>query len=291
MHPAPSVILFSSLSGLGFGLLAFLGMGLPTPTGWGAFAFFTLAYLLSVGGLISSTFHLGHPERAMKAFRQWRSSWLSREGICAVAALMVMAIYGIGLVFLDQRWVSIGVIGAVLSLGTVFTTAMIYTQIKPVPRWANPTTPAMFLSLCIAGGALLAGQITLAIPLLLIAGAAQIAHWMIGDQAFQTSGTNLATATGLGERGSVRAFEPPHTGTNYLLTEFVYIVARKHTLKLRVIAIILMVALPILIFVALPFNHILALMAVLSHVLGVLAARWLFFAEAEHVVGLYYGKR
>jgi DMSO reductase anchor subunit len=100
MHPAPSVILFSTLSGLGFGLLAFLGLGIPAPTGWVAFVFFAIAYLLAVGGLIASTFHLGHPERALKAFSQWRSSWLSREGICAVSALIIMAIYGAGLVFL-----------------------------------------------------------------------------------------------------------------------------------------------------------------------------------------------
>jgi sulfite dehydrogenase (quinone) subunit SoeC len=41
----------------------------------------------------------------------------------------------------------------------------------------------------------------------------------------------------------------------------------------------------------LPFHHLLAGLAVLSHLAGVLATRWLFFAEAEHVVGLYYGKR
>ncbi|MFB1023915.1 MAG: dibenzothiophene desulfurase, partial [Octadecabacter sp.] len=50
MHPAPSVILFSTLSGLGFGLLAFLGLGMPAPTGWVAFVFFAIAYLLAVGG-------------------------------------------------------------------------------------------------------------------------------------------------------------------------------------------------------------------------------------------------
>ena len=33
MHPAPSVIAFTTLSGLGFGLLFWLGMGLPGPTG------------------------------------------------------------------------------------------------------------------------------------------------------------------------------------------------------------------------------------------------------------------
>ncbi|AGI73558.1 anaerobic dimethylsulfoxide reductase chain C-like protein [Octadecabacter arcticus 238] len=290
MHPAPSVILFSTLSGLGFGLLAFLGLGMPAPTGWVAFVFFAIAYLLAVGGLIASTFHLGHPERALKAFSQWRSSWLSREGICAVSALIIMAIYGAGLVFFGTRWDVLGVIGAALSIGTVFTTAMIYTQMKTVPRWHNFTTPAMFLTICIAGGALLAGQIPLAMPLLVLAGAAQIAHWVLGDTALARSGTTIATATGLGARGEVRAFEPPHTGTNYLLKEFVYVIGRKHALKLRIIAIVLMVALP-LVLLLLSHSHILAGLAVISHLIGVSAARWLFFAEAEHVVGLYYGKR
>ena len=291
MHPAPSVILFSTLSGLGFGLLAFLGFGMPSPTGLMAFIWFAIAYLLAVGGLIASTFHLGHPERAVKAFKQWRSSWLSREGIASVAALLVMALYGAGLVFFETRLAPLGIIGAALSLFTVFTTSMIYTQIKTVPRWHNPTTPAMFLSICLAGGALLAGQVTLAAPLMALAGVAQLAHWAIGDQALAASGTTLATATGLGARGDVRAFEPPHTGTNYLLKEFVYVVARKHALKLRVIAMLLMVVLPLLVLMVLPFNHMLAGLAVISHLIGVFAARWLFFAEAEHVVGLYYGKR
>ena len=90
MHPAPSVILFTTLSGIGFGLLAFLGLGLPLVTGWLAFAFFAVAYLLAVGGLLASTFHLGHPERALKAFSQWQTSWLSREAWAAVGALVVM---------------------------------------------------------------------------------------------------------------------------------------------------------------------------------------------------------
>ncbi len=298
MHPAPSVILFSTLSGLGFGLLAFLGLGMPAPTGFSAFVWFTLAYLLAVGGLIASTFHLGHPERAMKAFKQWRSSWLSREGICAVVALIVMAIYGAGLVFADTRFTLLGYLGAVLSVGTVFTTAMIYTQIRTVPRWHNLTTPFMFLSLCIAGGALLSGRVSLAIPLLVIAAVAQIAHWVVGDKAFAKSGTTIATATGLGARGDVRAFEPPHTGTNYLLKEFVYVIGRKHATKLRIIALVLMAVVPL---VALTLTqtdavsgvvvHLFAAIAVISHLVGVFAARWLFFAQAEHVVGLYYGKR
>jgi sulfite dehydrogenase (quinone) subunit SoeC len=290
MHPAPSVILFSSLSGLGFGLLFWLGIGMPAATGWVAFVFFAIAYALAVGGLISSTFHLGHPERALKAFTQWRSSWLSREAWCAVLALIVMALYGAGLVFFGQRWTLLGWLGAGLSLATVFTTSMIYAQMKTVPRWHSPLTPFYYLSLSVAGGGLLAGEVTWAIGLLLLAGLIQLATWWRGDRAFAAAGTDIASATRLGDIGKVRAFEPPHTGTNYLLKEFVYVIGRKHSQKLRIIALLLMSVLPMALL-SLPFHHLLALAAVIAHVAGVLASRWLFFAEAEHVVGLYYGKR
>ena len=290
MHPAPSVIVFTTCSGLGFGLLIWLGLGFPAVTGWVAFVFFAIAYLLAVGGLMASTFHLGRPERAMKAFTQWKTSWLSREGWCAVAGLILMAVYGAGLVFLKTAWPIIGLLGALASLATVFTTSMIYTQLKTIPRWHTPLTPAMFLSLSLAGGALLAGQAAIAPWLLILAGAVQIACWIQGDKALAASGTTLATATGLGADGQVRAFEPPHTGSNYLLREFVHVVGRKHSRKLRAISLILMIILPLVLLLT-PFHHLTAAIAVLSHLVGVAISRWLFFAEAEHVVGLYYGAR
>ena len=175
MHPAPSVILFTTLSGAGFGLLVFLGLGFPEVAGFVAFVFFAIAFALACGGLMASTFHLGRPERAWKAFRQWRTSWLSREGICAVAALLVMGLYAIGMIFLGTRWALLGVAGSVLSLLTVLTTAMIYTQLKSVPRWNSPMTPLMFLSSMLSGGALLAGQVSVAVPFLAVAGLAPTA--------------------------------------------------------------------------------------------------------------------
>lgn len=290
MHPAPSVILFTTFSGLGFGLLVWLGLGLPAVTGWTAFYLFSIAYMMAVGGLLASTFHLGHPERALKAFTQWRSSWLSREGWCAVLALLVMALYGAGLVFFGNRLILLGLLGSTLSLGTIFTTAMIYTQLKSIPRWNQPTTPALFLAFSLSGGAVLAGQIRFAIPLLIGAGLLQAYIWATGDSRFAAAGTTLASATGLGKIGTVRAFEAPHTGTNYLLNEMAYVVGRKHALRLQIISLTVGFGLPVILLL-LPFGHVTALLAVVSHITGVLAARWLFFAQAEHVVGLYYGKR
>ncbi|CTQ55566.1 DMSO reductase anchor subunit (DmsC) [Roseibium album] len=291
MHPAPSVIVFTVLSGLGFGYLAFLGLGLPTVTGWSAFFCFALGYAMAIGGLVASTFHLGNPQRALKAFSQWQTSWLSREAWLSVGALVFMGLYGFCAVFLGKLIAPLGLIGAALSVATVFATAMIYTQLATIPRWNHWLTPLHLVSLSLAGGAVLALQWRAAFMLLVIAGVVQILHWVLGDRRFAERGHTIETATGLGDIGKVRMFEPPHTGTNYLLKEMVYVVGRKHAQKLRVIAFIGMIVLPVAIVLITPASPYSAGAAILCFLVGTFASRWLFFAEAEHVVGLYYGKR
>ncbi|SFR37810.1 dimethyl sulfoxide reductase anchor subunit family protein [Litoreibacter janthinus] len=291
MHPAPSIIAFTVFSGIGFGLLTVLGFGKPDVSGFTAFVFFFIAYLFAVGGLISSTFHLGNPRRALKAFSQWKSSWLSREGCLSVAALMVMGVYAIGVVFLNTRWTLLGLLGSGLCLATVFATSMIYAQIKTVPRWSNWTTPVLFLLYAITGGAFMAGQTSIAAPMLLVLGAFQCATWIIGDKQFAASGSTIESATGLGHMGKVRMFEAPHSSKNYLMKEMVHVVGRKHALTLRIIGVLFLSLFPYLLLVMPPFYHLISLVALLLHIIGALTLRWLFFAEAEHTVGLYYGKR
>lgn len=290
MHPAPSVIVFTTLSGLGFGLLAFLGLGMPDVTGMVAFVFYLIGYGLAVAGLLAATFHLGNKVNAIKAFSQWRTSWLSREGVCSIAALVVMAPYAIGRVFFDANWAILGWVGALLCLATVFTTSMIYGQLKTVPRWNMRWTPVVFMAHALAGGALLAGQSTIAAILLAVLGAVLVLSWKQGDARFDEVGTTLGTATGLASIGTVRQLEPPHSGENYLLKEMAFQVGRKHSAKLRAIALALGVVVPVICLTVLPFTHSVALLAVLSHLTGVTAGRWLFFAEAKHVVSLYYGR-
>lgn len=288
MHPAPSVIIFTTLSGLGFGLFAFLGLGLPDVSGWVAFTFFALAYALSCAGLVASTFHLGNPKNAIYAFSQWRSSWLSREGIMAVVTLLTFAPVAIGQIFLDGEPALLGGIGSVFAILTVFTTSMIYTQLKTIARWHMPLTPVLFLLYALAGGALLAGQAKLAGVLIIAVTAAQLIAWKQGD-ARSTTG-DLGTATGLGEIGQVRLLESAHTARNYILDEMAFQVGRKHVQKLRMIATVCIGILPALLLLALPSGHLVALIAMILHVVGVAATRWLFFAQAEHVVASYYGR-
>lgn len=291
MHPAASVILFTTLSGLGFGFLAWLGTDTTPATGWGAFGCFAVAFALAIGGLVSSTFHLGHPERALKAFAQWRTSWLSREGVCAVAALLVTGLYAAALIFMGAHYPLLGWLGAALSLGTVYTTAMIYGQLASIPRWNTPLTPVLYLTYAVTGGALLSGHVHIASALLALAAAVQVIWWKRGDTAFAARGSNPGTATGLGRRGKVRSVAHPHTSPNYLMREFIYIVGRKHTQKLRTISLGLGTIVPILLLTAIPALHIAVALATISHIAGVAISRWLFFAQAEHTVGIYYGLR
>ncbi len=295
MHPAPSVIIFTVLSGMGFGLLALLGLGLPAPSGWSAFFHWGLGYGLAVGGLLASTFHLGNPQRFLLAFSQWRTSWLSREGIASVACLLTLAPIALS-DWLSLGWPrGLGVLGAGLALATVAATAMIYAQIKAVPRWNLWTTPALFLGFALAGGAILSGNGSAALALCAGLTLVLLAAFHIGDGAFAVRAQSMGTATGLGIqgpiKGNLRVFEQPHTSPNYLMREMIYVVARKHVARLRAIALICAAILPGVLLATL--SHSLWVMAIVAilHLTGALAARWLFFAQAEHVVGLFYGKR
>jgi DMSO reductase anchor subunit len=282
MHPAPSVIVFTVLSGMGFGFLALLGLAGAGFWGW------ALGYGLAVTGLVASTFHLGNPQRALLAFTQWRSSWLSREAVLAVAALLTLAPMAL------SDWLGLGLprvigwAGAGLALATVAATGMIYAQIRAVPRWHHWLTPVLFLSFALVGGLILGGQARAAVLACLALVLVLRLAFTLGDQAFARAGQSLNTATGLA--GKVSVFEWPHTGDNYLLREMIHVVGRRHAETLRLIAVVMAGLVPAFVLLV-ASGWIGTALAVVTHLAGAFAARWLFFAEAEHVVGLYYGRR
>ncbi|MCU0899760.1 MAG: dimethyl sulfoxide reductase anchor subunit [Cypionkella sp.] len=289
MNPAPSVIIFTVLSGMGLGYLALLATA-HDYSGMAAFWHWAFGYALATIGLMASAFHLGNPQRALLAFTQWRTSWLSREAWGAVLTLLAFAPLAL------SDWLGLGLprgfgwLGAGLALATVLATGMIYAQIRAVPRWHHWTVPLLFLGFAVAGGCLLAGFRWPALAALVVLGGAMVLHWRIGDGAFARAGSTMASATGLGRPGAVTVFEPAHTAGNYLLREMIHVVGRRHAAKLRAIALGLGAVLPALALLVLPGVAAFGVALVL-HLLGALAQRWLFFAEAEHVVGLYYGAR
>jgi DMSO reductase anchor subunit len=311
MHPALSIIVFTSASGAGYGLLALLGLLAPLgvlpadrPLGIVGLG---LALAAISFGLAASAAHLGHPERAWRAFSQWRSSWLSREGVASVVTYVPAGLFAVGWVFLGTvsgPFAALGYLAAIGAVVTVVCTAMIYRSLKPIQRWHNSWVLPNYLALGLMTGALWLALVcrVLAVDRPLVAGIAlaaiaaasvlKLGYWRFIDGS--RSESNAGTATGLGALGTVRLFEAPHTSENYLLKEMGYHIARKHAAKLRAIALTLGFALPFLLTLA-TFAiggwaaTIAALLAALLGQAGVLVERWLFFAEAKHTVTLYYG--
>ncbi len=303
MHPAISIILFSTLSGAGLGLAFWTGLLLHPPDFVEIILATLAAIILTGGGLCCSVFHLRRPLRAWRAFSQWRSSWLSREGILAPAALAALLAFAVASLTPMPGAPWWGLATALLSAAAVFATAMIYAQLRAVPSWNTTLTPLVYLSAAGASGAFLATalfgspmatgliDITLvAIGLNLVAWGLTFGWWTRLDLAGDGA-TSTATATGLGHLGQIRPFEPPHTGSNYLLDEMGYVVARRHARKLRMISLLLgcLLATAILAIDLLgPGSTTLAILACLAQLAGTGIARWLFFAEARHVVTTYY---
>lgn len=312
MHPAASVIFFTVASGAGYGLLFLLGVGgalgwLP-PDLWFGVAAFGIALGAVTFGLLSSTFHLGHPERVWRAMSQWRSSWLSREGLASLITYVPAGIFAIAWIFLGRNagaWGLFGLLAAAWAAITVYCTAMIYASLKPIQRWHNGYVAPGYLLLSLMTGSLwlnalaqLFGRADTALTVLAILGLAvawpvKLAYWQFIDRT--RSDATAETATGLGYLGPVRLLDAPHTEENYLMREMGFRIARKHAYRLRAFATILAFVLPFLltaftIALVQPVAGLAALLAAISAILGVLIERWLFFAEAKHTVSLYYGQ-
>jgi DMSO reductase anchor subunit len=312
MHPALSVIFFTTASGAGYGLLFLMGVlaaagAVPAHRGLGLTGF-AVALGLVTFGLLSSTFHLGHPERAWRALSQWRSSWLSREGVMAMLTYPPTLLFAVGWAgFADNYgpWALVGLVMAWAAAGTVFCTAMIYASLKPIHQWCNPWVVPGYLVLGVMSGGVLLNGLTVAFGLanpyvtgwvafsLAVGLALKLGYWHFVAETDAIS--TPETATGLKVYGRVRLVDPPHTRANYLLREMGFQVARRHARQLRAVAIGGGFVLPFLLTVftlVAPDGVAAALggsLAVLACGAGLIAERWLFFAEAKHTVTLYYG--
>ncbi len=321
MHPAFSVIFFSTLTGLGYGLWIWLvvqffgGVFERHIAGVGPFAVAWLAAMIFVAaGLLSSTMHLGRPLRAWRAFSQWRTSWLSREGVAAVAAFvpggLIAAVFFVPAVsdLLQPYWYDVAPVAlvatALLSALTILCTAMIYASLKPVPAWRHAAVvPVYFSFALLTGGLLLQAFLSLFPPLgdspaisfslLLLAVALMVLkrrYWRNIDRSDLPSARSSALRLPADRVATV--FERPHTEASYLTKEMGFVVARKHSARLRALALLLFGWIPVaacaLALLWPPLGAPLLAVAALSAMLGALVERWLFFAEAKHLVTLYY---
>lgn len=312
MRPAASILLLTTTTGFGYGLLAWLGaytaLGLLPPQHGATLLVsgIALALVLASCGLAASTLHLGRKTRAWRALTQWRSSWLSREAVAALLAYPLALAFGFaarhGHVVQSRL---LGALAFVWSLGTVYCTAMIYASLKPIRQWHNAHTAPDYVLYAIFSGALLFAllrAIVLGAPgtATSLAAAAAVAVALLAKHAYwrhidnQTPLATLAAAIGLPQRQNVRPLDAPHFTENYVLREMGFAIARRHAARLRSLALVFGFALPLALSILAGLGHApvqITAFALICAALGLLLERWLFFAEATHVSALFYGRR
>jgi DMSO reductase anchor subunit len=318
LKPALSIVFFTVSSGAGLGLLALIALAdvfaaevLPQGAVWRI----VLAGLaLVAAGLASSILHLASPQNAWRAFSRFRTSWLSREAVLAAAlfaAALVFTLFVAKSAAGSWRLVSALAVLA-LAWAVIFATSMIYASLKPIRQWRSVWTPVNYLLLGHWSGALLLlamasaysvlprSWLVIAFVLGIAALAAKLAYWAaIGERA--PGGRNAPTlerAIGVAEgvRGpgmmsiaQARLLDVGHSHGTFLTNEFGFELARRHASILRVVALALGFGLPLVWLLAGAPSWQLGLAAAACGMIGLLAERWLFFAEARHTVRLYHG--
>ena len=309
MHPAFSVIFFTVSSGAGLGLFVLLAIADLFELGGGLrseyVVFGGFAALMMVGaGLLSSVFHLANPKNAWRAFSRFRTSWLSREGVFA------MAFFPLALAYLGLSWLRIEtfewlrILAAFLAIAlawiTIFSTAMIYACLKTIRQWNTPLIPASYMLLGHFSGAVLLLMLAdmsgaqllpyLIVVFMLLVSAAFIKgiyyFWIANPSVAST----INTATGF-TRARVRLLDAGHTHGTFLTDEFGFVVARRNIALLRTLFFVLAFLLPALLLGGAfgSANALIFMAAAAMVVIGTLVERWLFFAEARHVVNLFHG--
>lgn len=306
MHPALSVIFFTVTAGAGYGLLFWLAFAriatlAPNINPDQIVAMGFVGLVLVTAGLVSSTFHLANPKNAWRSFTRFRTSWLSREAVFAVL------FYPLCLLWLIVEWFTgnthvtamLAMLTAALALVVLICTGMIYASLKTIRQWNTALTPINFVLLSWLVGALLllllvAQQeldttrlIELNIAVVLLGAVVKLGYFVwLGNPA----GPTINTALGF-TRATVRLLDVGHSSGTFHTREFGYQTARARLIGLRVTTVVLAFVLPLTLvwglFGAPGLAHV--VLAALSAYAGVFIERWLFFAEARHVVNLYHG--
>jgi DMSO reductase anchor subunit len=229
MNPALSVILLTTLSGTGYGLWLWLGLRIAfgpraydfEPITW-LFALLLGAALTTIG-IVASLWHLGKPMRVWRAFSQWRSSWMSREGVMAVATLGVAVLMVAPLPIpheAAQR--PLAALLALCALGTICSTAMIYASLKTIPAWRHPLVLPGYIGFALLTGGLAFAALAqplpvlrFALPIMIVLAIAMAILKLVYWRAIDTAPLPQARGDAIGlPNRKPSVFERPHTEAN-----------------------------------------------------------------------------
>jgi DMSO reductase anchor subunit len=299
MHPAWSVILFTTLAGAGQGLFLalvaaeFLGALPQRFSVMGA----SLAFALCAAGLVASTFHLGRPSRGWRAASRWRTSWLSREVIVLPLFLASIAAWGAAHA-LSLPTHALGAAGALLAGALFLCTGMIYACLPFLQEWRTPLTVVNFAALGTASG-LTAAALLAAWRHPQLAQPYAMAALAVGALGYATRLASLARnarlrpkstpSTAIGVRHpKIVQIAQGAMGGSFNTREFFH--GRPHEVvrAFRATFLVLTFPLPALLILVAGGSPALLALALAVQFAGLLAERWYFFAEARHPQNLYY---
>ena len=307
MRPQFSIIFFTTLVGMAQGLLFFLALSnlysQATPNAFLTHLGLPVAFILLCLSLIASFFHLGHPERAWRAAMMWRTSWLSREVIALPALMAVTAvIYFYALQSEVPQWLWLALLITTVILWVC--TAKIYQCIRFIQEWSHPSTLTNFMLLGLASGLILlellialwggsAAQIIDAplslVSFLLLFLSFNLKLWIWRRNRSLKPKSNLATATGI-KGNNIRQTSMGLMGGSFNTREFFHHQTDRMIANLRKIILLCAYVIPMILMayaISAP-NILLIALALFINYLGLLAERWMFFAEANHPQNLYY---
>jgi len=308
MKPAFSVLFFTVTSGIGYGLLMWLVvMQLASGQIGDINGFLTIGFIgltLATLGLLSSSLHLANPKNAWRAFNRFRTSWLSREGVFSVVYYPIILAYAYLLYSVDGEFTilakAFGLLSILIALATVVCTGMIYASLKPIRQWHNPLVTPLYLLFSLMSGALAYTMLSLALSgqlsdfvtnsFLVLLGVAFVVKILYFKSIGKPEGSTISSAIGFSQ-AQVRLLDAGHNADTFLTKEFVFDAGALKLLRLRRLMIILAFIVPLALIVVAYYLKVApaAYLAMISLYVGLFVERWLFFAEARHVVRLYHG--
>ena len=279
--------------------------------------FYVIGSLISVGllalGLFSSFFHLGHPERAWRSVAKWKTSWLSREVIVLPLAMVMILLYGAAHYFnltfplftiLGETKASptmlLGGIASIVTIALFICTAMIYGCIKFLQEWHSPLTVVNFCLLGLASGFTLATALSAymgteitqffastAIFLTIVAAFFRIASLIRNSKINPKS--DLKSAIGV-NHPVIKQTAQGSMGGSFNTREYFHGKKKSFVRNIKYIFLILAFVIPLVLLIS-SFSKTVFIIPVIAfaiQMLGLLAERWYFFADAKHPQNLYY---
>jgi len=313
MHPAFSVIFFTVVSGAGYALISllslfnFLNFGMLIDKNTFFIIAITSAVLFTMG-LISSTFHLANPKNAWRAFMRFKTSWLAREGLLAILFYPILALY-LYFIYIDMQINNFMLMQyysfLIFTISTViiYCTGMIYACLKTIPQWNTIWTPINYITIGFALAALifffilnLNGYDTTSyenyiLSMIAFSLATKLTYYFV----IRLPKYNIADATNAAVKlksTNVRLLDVGHTGGTFLTDEFGYKVAERKLFRIKILSIFSGFIIPFFLIYMYSFiyeNIALCSLAIFLSFIGMISERWLFFAQAKHVVNLYHG--